>query len=99
MYRLFVKSWVRSYFVSENRVVDGEVRRFDVCQVKNPENGNLPCGRAYKSDPNKKYGTSGLRYHLKQKHSTDPQISYELRLRNINHGGQKVFHYNNLIYD
>ena len=91
------RGWVRSYFVTENRMVGGVVEKYDVCQVKNPENGNLPCGKAYKNGP--KYGTSSLLRHLTNVHPTDDEISEGLRLRNINNDGQTVFHYNNLICD
>ena len=88
---------MRSNFVTENRMVGDEVEKYEVCQVKNPENANLPCGKGYKNGP--KYGTSSLLRYLTKVHPTDDKISKELRLRNINNDGQTVFHYNNLICD
>ena len=92
---------MRSYFVTENRMVGDEVVKYDVCQVKNPENKNLPCGKAYKKSIQNgiQYETSSLLRHLTKVHPTDDEISEELRSRNINNDAQTVLHYNNLIYD
>ena len=92
---IYKGSWVRPYCVDENKMMGNEFVNFHVCKVKNPENHKFPCGRALKNGP--RYGTSSLLRHLKSVHPTDVEISEELRVRNIKNG-QKVFHYNNLIY-
>ena len=89
-------SWVRPYFVTGNKMVGDEAVQYHIFQVKYPENHNLPCGRAFKHGP--RFGTSSLLRHLTKVHPTDDEISEELRLRNIENNGQKVFHNNNLIY-
>ena len=65
-------SWVRPYFMDENKKIGNKIVKFHVCKVKDPENHNLPCGRAFKNGP--KHGTSSLLRHLKSVHPTDVEI-------------------------
>ena len=92
MARLVVTgSWAREYFVIEDRVeidnngVEKNVK-YDVCQLKDPVNANLQCGKSFVH--NNKAGTTSLLRHLRQIHANDDEIGDELRLSNT--GIEKV---------